>query len=154
MPESVQLLRPDESKVLRHSYLEAFVDVTSEHYQKYVAVLQQFSDGMHYTGYLWDTIRKGRRITFERLCVEVSAYRKVKVMADNHSRDRVRNAALWPYPTDSVVELTPMLLIQLLPALPEDLYIFDSTLTWTLVTTHEHDGKRRLCVAAGNEGKT
>jgi hypothetical protein len=153
MPKSVQLFPPDESNFLRHAYFEAFANTTSEHYQKYVAPLQQFSDGKHYTGYLWDNIRDGRRVTFERLRNEISLHPKVNVMADNHSRDRVINAPLWPYPTNSVIALPPTLLIQLLHALPDDLYIFDLTLTWTLIMTHEHDTKRRICIAAGEVAK-
>ena len=74
-------------------------------------------------------------------------------MADNHSRDRVINDPLWPYPTDSVIVLSPSLLIQLLQALPEDLYVFDSTFEWTLILTHERDTKRRICIAAEDIGE-
>lgn len=135
-------------------YIEAFVDTSSDHYQNYVATLQQFSDGKHYTGYLWDNLRPGRkRITFERLSHEIVLHPKVNVMADNHSRDRVINAPLWPYPTNSVIVLPPSLLIQLLQALPEDLYVFDPTFAWTLILTHEHNTKRRICIAAGDIGE-
>jgi hypothetical protein len=35
---------------------------------------------------------------------------------------------------------------ELLPTLPEDVYFFDDSLSWTVVLTHEDDGKRRYCV--------
>ena len=67
------------------------------------------------------------RITYERFRHEVVRHAGVLVFADDHSRDRVINAPLWPYPPYSVISLFPNLLLQLLPALPEDLYVFDSS---------------------------
>lgn len=150
MTESVKILRPDESKALREAYITAFVDTSSKHYKEHVSVVTQFSDGLHYTGYLWDNLRNWRRITYEQLVQSIMRYPKVNVMADNHSRDRVVNAPLWPYPTNSIILLSPNLLVQMLQALPEDFYVFDSSLAWTLIMTHEHDAEQRICIAAGN----
>jgi len=108
-----------------------------------------FSDGEHYTGYLWDCLRVFKRFTYQRFIQEVVRYSEVCMMADDHSRDRVINPPLWPYPPYSVVQLPPNLLLQLLPALPEDLYVFDSSASWTLILTHEHDDQRRICVGVG-----
>jgi hypothetical protein len=154
MPKSVQSLRPDEAMVTRKRYLDVFINTESEYYQKNIATLQNFRDGQHYIGYLWDCIRDGRRVTFERLREKVSVHPTVYVLADDHSRDRVINDPLWPYPPYSVISLPPTLLIQLLHALQRDLYVFDSTFGWTLIMTHEHDTKRRICIAAGDVAMT
>jgi hypothetical protein len=146
------ILPPMESVSLRDQYLCNFVNTSTEHYQKYILKRQTFSDGMHYSGYLWDCIRGGSRITFERFCQEVVLHPEVCVFADDHSRDRVINAALWPYPPLSVAVMPPYLLLQLLPALPEDLYVCDALASWTLILTHEDDGKRRICWAVGKLG--
>jgi hypothetical protein len=144
-------LPPKDSAFLREAYLLAFVDTSCEHYKKYIGARRQFSDGEHYTGYAWDCIRQPSRITYERFCHEVVHHPEVYAFADDHSRDRVITAPLWPYPPYSLVALPPDLLLQLLPALPEDIYVFDSSVSWTVVLTHEHDDKRRYCLGVGIE---
>jgi len=73
------------------------------------------------------------------------------VFADDHSRDSVVGAPLWPFPPYSVIVLAPNQLLQLLPALPEDIYVCDQSLLWTLILTHEHDAKRRICLGVNVE---
>lgn len=85
----------------------------------------------------------------QRFCHEVVRPPEVCVMADDHSRARVPGASLWPYPPYSVVCFRPAVLLGCPPALPENLYVFDSSISWTLVLTHEDDGKRRICAAVG-----
>jgi hypothetical protein len=72
-------------------------------------------------------------------------------MADNHSHDLIPGAPLWPYPALSVASFQPQDLLENLESLPEDLYVFDPSMLWTLVTTHEHNHKRRLYLAIGIE---
>lgn len=145
-----RLLSINVSAKWRQEYLDAFIDTSSEHYIKYIASLMQFSDGLHYTGYLWDCLKDRHRITFKSFQTAIRAEPQVFVMADDHSRDRVIGAPLWPYPPYSVAAFEPAELLQSLPSLPEDIYVFDSTLKWTLALTHESDRKRRWCFAAGN----
>jgi hypothetical protein len=145
----LRILPRKESATLREAYLQAFVDRSSAHYQTYIEARFQFTDGAHYTGYLWDCIRGGIRITYERFCHEVVRHREVHVMADDHSRDRVISDPLWPYAPNSVAILQPNLLLQLLQALPKDIYVFDESMSWTLILTHEHDERRRICLGVG-----
>lgn len=145
-----QILSAPESSFWREAYIDAFVDSTSEHYRKYIASSCQFSDGSHYEGCLWDCLRSPTRITTERFRREVARYPEVMVMADDHSRDRVISAPLWPYAPLSVARFSPSLLLESLVELPEDLYMFDESMKWSLVLTHEDDGKRRICVAVGD----
>lgn len=146
-----QILSPEDSAFWRQAYLDAFVNTSSDHYQRYIASLRRFSDGVHYTGYVWDCLRKPSRITIQRFRLEVVRHPEVFVMADDHSRDRIPGAPLWPYPAYSVACLKPHTLLDLLASLPEDIYIYDSSVSWTLVLTHEDDGKRRICCAVGVE---
>lgn len=143
-----QILSPEESAFWREAYLDAFVDTASEHYRRYIASPRSFSDGPHYEGYLWDCLRSPTRITIERFRHEIEKYPEVLVMADDHSRNRIPGAPLWPYPSLSVARFTPRVLVESLAELPEDLYLFDESVSWTLGVTHEHDGKRRICFAA------
>src|SRR4051794_38270742 len=128
--ETTQILSPPESSIWREAYIDAFVDSTSEHYRKYIASSRQFSDGPHYEGYLWDCLRAPTRITTERFRHEVARYPEVVVMADDHSRDRVIGAPLWPYAPLSVARLSSGLLLESLAELPEDLYVFDESMKW------------------------
>jgi hypothetical protein len=144
-----QILSPADSAFWRESYLEAFVDTACEHYQRYIASPKKFSDGMHYEGYIWDCLRSPTRVTVQRFRLELENYLEVLVMADDHSRDRVVGAPLWPFPAYSVACFEPKLLVEWLQSLPEDIYVFDSSMTWTLVLTHEHDAKRRFCFSSG-----
>jgi len=145
------ILTPEDSTFWRNSYIEAFIDTTCEYYHHRIATRRKFTDGIHYTGYLWNCLRSPTRITIERFQHEVAWYPEVMVMADDHSRDQVPGAPLWPYPPFSVARFTPELLSASLDKLPEDIYVFDSTMSWTLILTHEHDNKRRICCAVGFE---
>ena len=146
-----QILSPEDSALWRRGYLDAFVDTSTEHYQRYIAFRRQFSDGLHYEGYLWDCLRSPSRITIQRFRHEVVRHPEVLVMADDHSRDRIPGAPLWPYRPYSVARFHAEALLQSLDSLPEDIYVFDSSVSWTLVVTHEHDGKRRICCSVGIE---
>lgn len=144
-----QILSPQDSSLWRQAYLEVFVDTASDHYRRYIASPRPSSDGMHYEGYLWDCLRSPARITIERFRHEVVRHPEVLVIADDHSRDRVPGAPLWPYPSGSVVRFVPQTLLESLDSLPEDIYVFDDSVAWTLVLTHEDDGRRRICYAIG-----
>src|SRR5436190_20729816 len=96
-----RILPDDESEIWRQGYLEAFCDTTSAHYQKYVATVTQFSDGLHYTGYIWECLRGAFPITVQRLRNELVVRGELFVMADDHSRDRIR-VSLWPYDRNCV----------------------------------------------------
>ena len=144
-----RILSPEESALWRRAYLEAFVDTSGDHFRRHIATTRQFSDGVHYEGYIWDCLHSCARITMARFRHEVVGHSEVLVMADDHSRDRIPRAPLWPYPAYSVARFEPVHLVASLEALPEDLYVFDSSVSWTLVRTHEDDGKRRICLAVG-----
>jgi hypothetical protein len=146
----LEILSPEDSAFWRQAYIDAFVDTSSDHYRSYVASVRQFSDGFHYEGYVWDCLRSPSCISIQRFRHEVLRHSEIFVMADNHSRDRVF-AQLWPYPTNSVVHFEPQFFLESLESLPEDIYVFDQSVAWTLVLTHEDDGKRRICCAVGIE---
>ena|ERR1044071_3507421 len=142
-----EILCPEDSAFWREGYLEAFIDTASPWYEHHIALLRQYSDGMHYEGYLWECLRKWSKITIERLRLDASHHGELFVLADDHSRDKIPGGRLWPYRSCSVARFDAQLLLRCLDVLPDDIYIFDSTLSWTLIATHEDDGKRRICVA-------
>jgi len=145
------VLPPEDSALWWQAYLDAFIDTSKDYFRRHIASPRQFSDGVHHTGYLWDCLRSPSRITFQRFSLELVRHPEVLVLADDHSRDLIPGARLWPYPAYSVARFKPQALLDSLETLPEDLYVFDSSLSWTLVLTHENDGKRRICCAVGIE---
>ena len=145
----VDVLQNEEARVLRQAYLDRFVDTRSEFYREHVATRCKYSDGLRYDGYIWDCLKNATPITYAEFCGVVQGLARVVAMADDHSRDKVIGPPLWPYPPYSVVSLSGDLLLQLMPALPEDIYVFDRTVSWTLVLTHEHDGQERICLKVG-----
>jgi hypothetical protein len=151
MPDQTQpqILSPEDSSFWRQAYLDVFIDTSKDYFRRHIASPRQFSDGVHHTGYLWDCLRLPSRITVQRFSLEVVRHAEVFVMADDHSRDQIPGAPLWPYPAYSVAGFKPQTLLDLLKSLPEDIYVFDSSVSWTLVLTHEDDGKRRICYAIG-----
>jgi hypothetical protein len=151
VPDDIEpeILSPEDSELWRQAYLDAFIDTSSDHYRRYIACPRQFSDGVHYEGYLWDCLRSPSRITIQRFRHEVVLHPEVFVMADDHSRDRIPGASLWPYRPYSVARFFPEALLRLLDSLPEDIYVFDSSVSWTLVLTHEDDGRSRICCSVG-----
>ena len=145
------LLSSEESAFWRDSYIETFVDASSEYYRKNIANPHEFSDGAHYVGYLWDCLRSPSRISDQRFGLELVRHPEVFVLADDHSRDLILGAPPWPYRALSVLRIQPYELLKSLDSFPEDIYAFDPSLSWTLVRTHEHDDKRRLCLGIGIE---
>src|SRR5438105_2360476 len=116
-----EILSATDSATWRVSYLEAFVDTVCEHYQRYIASPRQFSDGIHYEGYLWDCLRSPERITIQRFRQELANRSEVLVMADDHSRDRIIGPPLWPFAAYSVARFRPTLLVEWLKSLPDDI---------------------------------
>jgi hypothetical protein len=146
-----RILSPEDSAFWRQAYIDEFVDTASEHYQRCIASKRSFSDGLHSTGCLWECLRSWSRTTIQRFRLEVVRYDEVLVMADDHSRVQIPGAILWPYPPYSVISIQSKVLLGSLALLPEDIYVFDSSMSWTLVLTHEDDGKRQICLAVGIE---
>lgn len=133
-----KILSPEESTRWRRAFIDAFVDVKSDYFRTYLAP-RPCSDGDHYIGYLWDCLRSRTRISSRELRERVGTYSNVFVMADDHSRDHKINTLMWPYAPRSVASFQSKHLVHGFKSLPDDLYIFDSSLSWTLVLTHESD---------------
>lgn len=144
-----EILPPEESSLWRQAYLETFVDTSSSYYQDRIASTHKFCDGTHYKGYLWECLRSASRITVQRLRLEIVQHPEVFVMADDHSGDGLPGRRLWPFAPCSIARFHPITVLSTIESLPQDLYIFDASLGWTLVFTHEYSHKRDLCLAVG-----
>ena len=114
------------------------------YFHEYIAEMR---DGV-YLGYLWDLLI-GATLTPEgEIGTLVPSNASVFAMWDLHGPDKIFIPDYWKFPVDAVLRLQYGTLMQGLHHLPEDLYIFDDGLRWTVVPTHEHlDGETRYVVA-------
>lgn len=146
----VEIISQKEAKQYRIEYINRFVNIDCEHYKKYIKVLKEFSDGMCYTGYLWDCLIAPQIISID----EVNKYRttldEVLVFWDMHSQDRILVEGYWKFVKDNVLKLKFKELMDNLEYLPEDIYVFDQSLQWTLILTHEDNNGKRICAKSGN----
>ena len=142
----MKILQGEAFAVLKGLYEEAFVDKACPHYINTIEKKRTFSDGAFPTGYLWDCLRSPKKET-EQACLALLREKEmVYVFWDVHSKEQIRIPDYYRYPRHSCLQFSPDELPALLPTLPEDVYFFDDSLTWTVILTHEDDGKRRYCL--------
>lgn len=139
-----------DAKHFRSEYIDKFINTNSEHYQKYIEVIRQFSDGMCYTGYTWDCLINPSIIRIEEVVNFRAVLKEVLVFWDIHSKDRILIPDYWKFGKDDVLKLKFGELMDNLEYLPEDIYIFDESLKWTLVLTHEDNNGERFCIKSGD----
>ncbi len=150
--KAVTILNPQDASTWRTRYIEAFVDTTKEYYKKHVERLKRYSDGLFYEGYLWNCIKSNwLAVSFEDFCMRLRSHKQpVFVMWDLHSRDKIPVEDYWKFDRENVLAVSPDVLAANLEYLPEDIYVYDPTLSWSLSATHEHtDTNPRLCVSVG-----
>ena len=132
---------------LRKIYIDKFIDVKKEYYVKCVKKLKEYSDGMCYTGYLWDCMKESTQIDFQDFLKFL--LEDVYVFWDIHTKERIFIEDYWKFEKRSFLKLDFKVLIENLNYLPEDIYIFDQSLLWTLVLTHEYVDDKRWCLKSG-----
>ncbi len=138
----IEYLPKDSEHSLRSKYIEAFVDTSCEWYKDRIATTREFSDGVCYTGYLWECLINPTYISL----FDVVSYRdrlgEVLVFWDIHSSQRIFVKDYWKFGKDTMLRLEFGTLVDNLEFFPEDIYIFDDSISWSLVLTHEddHDG--------------
>jgi hypothetical protein len=147
---SVEVVDVVEAGRVRERFLDAFIDEDAPRFDETIRRRVAFSDGMAYTGYLWDFI-KGRVLIDEvDLWERVDRRGWVYVMWDVHSSDRILIDDYWRYPKESVLIGRPPAVIEAGQRfLPEDLYLFDDSFAWVAAVTHDEIDGRRFCLWAG-----
>lgn len=138
---------------LREMYIKRFINTESDHYKNYIAILKEYPDGLCYDGYLWDTL-KADYDKVERTIEQAISYlhnkNYVMVMWDIYSIKRVNDHKILScdYPKGSIIKIDSNELCRYIESewcdfhsskgfLPEDIYIFDETMDWSVIFTHE-----------------
>lgn len=140
--------------LLRQRYTDRFIDTTLDHYEEHIATLRQCEDGLCYAGYLWVFIKGNEKYQYERTMEQALSYllekSQVYVMWDLFSKERIRLKKVLTdnYPKDTVIAMAVDELCRTITSewdvwddttryLPEDIYIFDDSMQWTVIFTHE-----------------
>jgi len=145
---AVEVLPEDQSDRLRSGFVKRFVDVDHPGYKENVAQLQTYADGDAYVGYLWDYLVTKVVVTCDELRRKLDAAHLVNVMWDVHSAQRVRDPDYFKWPKSTVLRGSVAVMCRGAAFLPEDIYVFDETLTWTAALTHEWLDDTRYCLWA------
>lgn len=136
-------------ETLRDQYCNKFVNVNEESYQEQIESRHKCIDGYCYLGYLWDHIINPIIIAEEDIAKKAVDLGKVYVFWDIHSCERIFIKDYWKFDKDAVLKMNMATLLQGEGYLPEDIYIFDESFTWTFIKTHEDIRGMRFCLKAG-----
>lgn len=127
-----------ESNRLREKYISTFINTDSKYYIDRIKTLAKFSDGLCYTGYLWDCLKKPMLVSEAEIAKKLKTKKGIYIMWDIHSQDRLFVPNYWKYPKECIlyVETWSEAIRQ---DLPEDIYLFDDSFAWSAIYTHETD---------------
>ncbi len=79
-----------------------------------------------------------------------SKLKQVLIFWDNNSKDRIYIKDYWKFGKKTMVRVDYNLFLDHAHFFPEDVYLTDETLQWTIVFTHEDDiNNRRLIMQVG-----
>ena len=142
----MNVLNLSTSNKLRREYIKTFINTTSSYYVKNIEQKMMFSDGLCYTGYLWDCLLNAQIISEYQADQLLQKKQKIFIMWDIHSCDRIFIPNYWKFPKSNILSVdiwSKSLKIEL----PEDIYVFDDTFSWSVIYTHETDAKdERYCL--------
>ena len=150
-----------KAAALRKAFIQKFIDMTSDHYQKHIATLVQDTDGLCYDGYLWNCLQDNKKWKKECCMEDAAAFLRDKkhvfLMWDLFSKERLSDRRLsLENPKDTIISIEGSLLSQKIVEewnneqdawtsgfqcqglwFPEDVYCFDESLSWYVIFTHE-----------------
>ena len=144
--KQIKIIQNEIANKLRERYTYTFINTENEHYKKHILTLKLYSDGLCYSGYLWEclinpvVIRENE--VFDFLC---NYSGNVYVFWDIHSKDKILTENYWRFDKNAVLEFDSKLLIENCKYLPEDIYVFDDSFEWTYILTHEDKDGCRIC---------
>ena len=134
----MNILDAIKSDELRSEYIQSFVDTTKDYYLELIKHKTEFSDGLCYIGYLWDCLKNPKVISEAEASLILQGKQNLYIMWDIHSCERILIPNYWKYPKTSVLS-TEMWSVSFKEELPEDIYLFDDTFSWSVIFTHETD---------------
>ena len=146
----MQILNQYQADEYRKRYINKYINTNSKFYIDRIETLTQFSDGLCCTGYLWESLKSPMFIHEEQIETYRSKLKQVLIFWDNNSKDRIYIKDYWKFGKKTMVRVAYNLFLDHAHFFPEDVYLTDETLQWTIVFTHEDDiNNRRLIMQVG-----
>lgn len=141
---NIKILNKLESESIRQKYIQTFVDTNKKYYIERIKEKQFFTDGFCYTGYLWDCFKRFELKSESDCETFLSKQKNLYIFWDIHSSENILIPNYWKYPKESVLFLPCWNRDMYYDTLPEDIYFFDDSFSWSIAYTHEDDldGKR------------
>jgi len=144
----MNILDSTKSDALRNEYIKNFINTSSQHYKENIERKTLFRDGLCYTGYLWDCLLNPIIISEDKAEQLLEEKRTIYIMWDIHSCERIFIPDYWKYPKTKILCVDAWT-ESIKHTLPEDVYVFDDTFSWSVIFTHETDEKEeRWCLFA------
>ncbi|MFA9463427.1 MAG: DUF4275 family protein [Velocimicrobium sp.] len=150
LKKNIIVVNEMDGSLLRNQFIQKFILTEKDYYKKNILSTQTFSDGICYTGYLWDCLNEVEVIDFNYINSMRNSLAKVYVLWDIHSKDRILIEDYWKFEKNDILLLDFCVLLDNLEYLPEDIYIFNESFNWTFVLTHEYFDNKRWCLKSGN----
>ena len=140
------VLDSTKSDALRYKYIKTFVNTASSYYKENIERKTKYIDGLCYIGYLWDCLLCPSVISEHEADRLLQEKQRLFIMWDIHTCERILIPNYWKFPKTGVLCANTWI-EQFKTDLPEDVYVFDDTLSWSIIYTHETDLKgQRYCL--------
>lgn len=146
----IELLSQKEAATMRQQYIDKFIQTSNDFYLDNILKTKVCSDGICYDGYLWECLGDYTLIKKHDFYQNYNHLKEVFVFWDIHSKDKIWAENYWLFGKDSMLLLEYNDFSENFYYLPEDLYIFDYSLQWSLILTHEDKDGENICFKCGN----
>lgn len=146
---SIKIINDEKKIVLREKFIDSFIDTNDEYYLELIEKRITYSDGLCYSGYLWDCLINVEVIDESYIQVLSGGFNSVYAMWDMHSCEKINIPNYWRFAKDDIIEGSFEDILKGEKYLPEDVYFFDESMMWCLVKTHEDIYGKRYCLKSG-----
>lgn len=143
----MNIILGSKAEAYRTQYIDKFVNKESSYYRERIQELIECSDGLCYWGYLWDCFNSLQLVSEDECSQYLNKFEHFFIMWDINSKDYIYTPNYWKYPKEAVLKVSREDYEKIKDTLPEDIYIFDESFTWSIVLTHEtgYDDERYCC---------
>lgn len=146
---NVDVLDKQKCIELRKRYIDRFIDKNQKMYYEQIDKKYIFVDGHCYLGYLWDFLLDKELVSED--CIKELLQKKTQlyVFWDIHSCEKIFIKNYWNFDKEAILKMNFDVLTKGLQYLPQDIYIFDDNMDWTVAYTHENINDGRYCLWSG-----
>ena len=155
-----EIIKTENARILRKSFIDEFIDKSSEYYIKNISDKNNFCEYIPYRGYLWDCYNYPdcNIISFEVALKKLGEFNRVFIMSDLHDKSIVSNDNYFKFPIGTIISSSGKSAVKQISSdeycyrnatnlLPEDIYVFDDSLKWHITFTHEStENSERYCL--------